>query len=210
MLAAVMPLPRLLATPPVTKTYFDMGQGSSGVFLMLQKSGPRRDDPGRSACMAHGARSVGTWGDDWPSTAGTASRAWPAVTTASQRKALAIPSEAIETWLVTAFDSVHVEGRTTPTTENIADMSEQKRELAGQSNKLLDALRHLKKTEERKREVPISTPAFHELANDVNATSREIFRIARDQDELGDAIPTGSDTIDDVDRDGADGSGRET
>ena len=43
MLAAVMPLPRLLATPPVTKTYFDMGQGSSGVFLMLQKSGPRRE-----------------------------------------------------------------------------------------------------------------------------------------------------------------------
>ena len=43
MLAAVMPLPRLLATPPVTKTYFDMGQGSSGVFLMLQKSGPGRE-----------------------------------------------------------------------------------------------------------------------------------------------------------------------
>src|SRR3954468_11205737 len=43
MLAAVMPLPRLLATPPVTKTYFDMGQGSSGVFLMLQKSPPGRE-----------------------------------------------------------------------------------------------------------------------------------------------------------------------
>jgi hypothetical protein len=90
------------------------------------------------------------------------------------------------------------------------EMSEQKRELAGQSNKLLDALRHLKETEERKREVPISTPAFHELANDVNATSREIFRIAREQDELGDAIPTGSDSIDDVDRDPGDGSPRPT
>ena len=42
MLAAVMPLPRLLATPPVTKTYFDMGQGSSGVFLMLSERGPGR------------------------------------------------------------------------------------------------------------------------------------------------------------------------
>jgi hypothetical protein len=89
-------------------------------------------------------------------------------------------------------------------------MSESKRELAGRSNKLLDALRHLKETEERKRKVPISTPAFHELANDVNATSREIFRIARDQDVLGDTIPTGSETIDDVDGDGADGSTRET
>src|SRR3954469_25934081 len=40
MLAAVIPLPRLLATPPVTKTYFDMGLCSSGVFLMLSKSRP--------------------------------------------------------------------------------------------------------------------------------------------------------------------------
>ncbi len=79
-------------------------------------------------------------------------------------------------------------------------MSQEKRELAGQSNKLLDALSHLKATEKRKREVPISTPTFHELANDVNATSREIFRIARDQDRLGDEIPTGTETIDDVDR----------
>jgi hypothetical protein len=81
-------------------------------------------------------------------------------------------------------------------------MSEEKRELAGQSNKLLDALRHLKAVEERKREVPISTPSFHELANDVNATSREIFRIARTQDRLGDEAPTGSETIEDIDRSG--------
>jgi hypothetical protein len=81
-------------------------------------------------------------------------------------------------------------------------MSEEKRELAGQSNKLLDALRRLKDVEERKREVPISTPSFHELANDVNATSREIFRIARNQDRLGDEVPTGSETIEDIDRSG--------
>src|SRR5438093_6351785 len=43
MLAAVMPLPRLLATPPVTKTYFDMGRGSSGVFLMLSESAGGRE-----------------------------------------------------------------------------------------------------------------------------------------------------------------------
>ncbi len=79
-------------------------------------------------------------------------------------------------------------------------MSEEKQALAGRSDKLLGALRHLKETEERKREVPISTPTFHELANDVNATSREIFRLAREQDEIGDEIPTGSDTIEDVNR----------
>ena len=42
-LAAVMPLPRLLVTPPVTKTYFAMGRGSSGVFLMLSNPGPGRE-----------------------------------------------------------------------------------------------------------------------------------------------------------------------
>ena len=40
MLAAVMPLPSELVTPPVTKTYFAMGRGSSGVFLMLRNPGP--------------------------------------------------------------------------------------------------------------------------------------------------------------------------
>src|SRR6478735_8164752 len=44
-LAAVMPLPRLLVTPPVTKTYFAMGRGSSGVFLMLQNPGPEGESP---------------------------------------------------------------------------------------------------------------------------------------------------------------------
>jgi hypothetical protein len=32
MLAAVMPLPRELVTPPVTKTYFDTGQVLRGFF----------------------------------------------------------------------------------------------------------------------------------------------------------------------------------
>jgi hypothetical protein len=85
-------------------------------------------------------------------------------------------------------------------------MSEEKRELAGRSNKLLDALRHLKATEERKREVPISTPRYHELEDDANATSREIFRTARDEARLSDEIPTGSDSIDDVERQTGTGS----
>jgi hypothetical protein len=79
-------------------------------------------------------------------------------------------------------------------------MTDKKQALAGRSDKLLGALRHLKETEQRKREVPISTPTFHELANDVNATSREIFRLAREQDEIGEEIPTGKDTIADVDQ----------
>jgi hypothetical protein len=35
MLAAVIPLPSEEVTPPVTKTYFDIGLAPPGVFLML-------------------------------------------------------------------------------------------------------------------------------------------------------------------------------
>lgn len=47
-------------------------------------------------------------------------------------------------------------------------------------------------TEKRKREEPISTDAFHELANEVNKVSNEVFRLAREQDEIGEEIPTGT------------------
>ena len=86
-------------------------------------------------------------------------------------------------------------------------MSDQKkRALADTSNKLLAALRHLRDTEQRKRQLPISSPAFDELAEEVERTSREIFRLARDQDHLGDESEDrvadeatgGSETIDDV------------
>src|SRR5690242_4875509 len=40
MLAAVIPLPSEEVTPPVTKTYFDIGRAPPGVFQMLQKTGP--------------------------------------------------------------------------------------------------------------------------------------------------------------------------
>lgn len=85
-------------------------------------------------------------------------------------------------------------------------MTDHKQALADKSNKLLDALRRLRATEEAKREVPISTPIFHALANDVDDISREIYRTARDQNRLSDQIPMGTDTIEDVNRSGSEGS----
>ena len=84
---------------------------------------------------------------------------------------------------------------------------EKKRALADTSNRLLEALRHLRDTEQRKRQLPISSPGFDELAAEVERTSREIFRLARHQDRLGDESEVrhpdessrGSETIDDVD-----------
>ena len=85
---------------------------------------------------------------------------------------------------------------------------EKKRALADTSNKLLAALRHLRDTEQRKRQLPISSPAFDELADEVERASREIFSLARNQDRPGDESEDrladeslrGSETIEDVDR----------
>ena len=85
-------------------------------------------------------------------------------------------------------------------------MTDQKKSaLTDASNKLLGALNHLRDTEKRKRQLPISTPAFHELADEVNRTSNEVFRLARREDRLGDESPRGSETID-----GLDGNADET
>lgn len=75
-----------------------------------------------------------------------------------------------------------------------------KRALTDTSNKLLGAVRKVRDTEQLKRQHPISTPVFHELAEEVNKASAEVFRLARDEDRLGDESPRGSETIDDVDR----------
>jgi len=79
-------------------------------------------------------------------------------------------------------------------------MDDPKRALTNRSNQLLDALRHLRDTEKRKRDEPISTPEFHKLADDVDRTSRRIFSLAREQEQLGDETRTGDETINDIDR----------
>lgn len=79
-------------------------------------------------------------------------------------------------------------------------MTDQKRELTKRSNKLLDALRHLRETEKQKRNEPISSPKFHALADEVDKTSRQIFSIARQQDRLGEESPRGEESINDIDR----------
>lgn len=47
--------------------------------------------------------------------------------------------------------------------------------------------------------LPVSTPAFHELADDVEQTSRRIYSLAREQGRLGNDIPTGSESIEETD-----------
>jgi hypothetical protein len=83
-----------------------------------------------------------------------------------------------------------------------ARMSDPKGELTVRSDQLLTELAHLKDTEARKRQAPISSPPFHELAEEVNESSRRIFAISTEQDQLGEEAATGTESIEDIERSG--------
>jgi hypothetical protein len=78
--------------------------------------------------------------------------------------------------------------------------SDPKRELTGQSARILDAIDELRDIEVEKRKKPISTPEFHRLAEEVTHKSRDVFRIAVDEELTGDQAPRGEEAIDDLDR----------
>lgn len=73
-----------------------------------------------------------------------------------------------------------------------------KRDLADRSDEILTAVQDLRDMERLKRTKAISTPPFHALADDIQAKSREIFRIASAERALGDEIDRGSVSIEDV------------
>ena len=73
-----------------------------------------------------------------------------------------------------------------------------KHELGEHSNEILQAVEDLRTMEQRKRGEDISTPPFHELADEIKAKSQEIFRIADEERQLGESVPTGNESIDDV------------
>jgi hypothetical protein len=56
------------------------------------------------------------------------------------------------------------------------------------SDALLEQMERLKRLETRKRQLEVSTPEFHEVADEVADTSREIFNIARDEAAAGNRI----------------------
>jgi hypothetical protein len=78
--------------------------------------------------------------------------------------------------------------------------SDPKRELTDRSAQILGAIDDLRRMETEKRSQPISTPRFHRLAEDITRTSREVFRIAIDQEEIGDQAQRGEQSIEDIDR----------
>jgi hypothetical protein len=66
------------------------------------------------------------------------------------------------------------------------------------SDELLRAIDDLKAIEQRKREVPVSTPEFHDYADQANAASRRIFEVNDEQFELGEELEEGTPPINDL------------
>ncbi len=80
------------------------------------------------------------------------------------------------------------------------DHESPKDRLSERSDEILQAVDDLRQMEAQKRSEPISTPEFHRLAEDITRKSRDVFRIALDEEQLGDESARGPETIDDIDR----------
>lgn len=67
-------------------------------------------------------------------------------------------------------------------------MSDRREHLRDNSDELLTALDDLKSLEREKRTREISSPAFHGMAEAIEDKSREVFRIAAAEREIGDSF----------------------
>ena len=76
--------------------------------------------------------------------------------------------------------------------------SQEQRRLGEDSERLLDALDELRSLEQEKRREPISTPRFHELAEQVTDVASEIFRDASQEEDDGNRTERTDRTIEDA------------
>ena len=78
-------------------------------------------------------------------------------------------------------------------------MTDNKRRLLAESDRLLAALEEIRAMEARKRAENISNDEFNELADKIHEKSREIFQITGEQEAIGQSIPLSDESIEDVD-----------
>ena len=81
---------------------------------------------------------------------------------------------------------------------HVASNERDKQQLEGISDRLMAEAGAVKRLEAVKRHYPISSPEFHELAEEIAGHARQVFRLADEEDALGDRIPSDGDDIDDV------------
>lgn len=77
-----------------------------------------------------------------------------------------------------------------------------KERLEDLSDRLMAEADEVKRLERTKRTHPISSPEFHDLAEEIAGHAREVFRLADDEDATGDRIVRDGDDINDVARRG--------
>jgi hypothetical protein len=66
------------------------------------------------------------------------------------------------------------------------------------SNELLQAAQTVRDLEYMKRKTPISSPAFHVLADRIQAAARRVFALASREEAIGNEAPPEDKSIDDV------------
>jgi hypothetical protein len=65
---------------------------------------------------------------------------------------------------------------------------QQRQQIRRTSDRLLDAVDDLKAAERRKRSKPMSTPAFHRLAEEVRVKADEVWRTAAEEEAGGERL----------------------
>jgi len=68
------------------------------------------------------------------------------------------------------------------------------------SDALMDALDDMKRTEGKKRRQHVSTPEFHQLAQDVEEKSRRVYRLAKGENDIAESTETTNQTIEETRR----------
>ena len=77
-------------------------------------------------------------------------------------------------------------------------MTDEQRRVRSDSDEILEAMERMRELERAKRTEPISSPAFHRLADEVEASAREVWELAQRQNRDGDAAETTGATIDET------------
>jgi hypothetical protein len=88
--------------------------------------------------------------------------------------------------------------RTTEEVNGVPSDDGDKQRLEDISDRLMAEASAVKRLEAVKRGHPISTPEFHDLAEEIADHARQVFRLADEEDALGDRIPSDGDDIDDI------------
>ncbi len=74
------------------------------------------------------------------------------------------------------------------------------RAITDRSNQIVDVVAEVQSLEMQKREQPIASPRFNRLADQIVDRSRRLFRLAEDEESLGEGAEAGEASIDDIDR----------